>query len=128
MTDLWSLTVAFKNGNNQLRLLYVGKDKAGAAYDAVKRPKQAAADFDRGLPAASYDPDVEIEDSYGTTATVDRDSVMLHWVTNLGEQSEGQKAEGLLIEHAKASFMRRVAADPMLKGMPPAQPAFKLNG
>ena len=117
MTDLWSLTIAFRGPNTSLRLLYNGANAAQAAYVAIKRPEQAPEEFDRGLAQVTYAKDVEIEDSYGTTATVDRDAVMTHWLTNCGREAEGLKAQQVLNAHAQASLQRQLAADPLLKGV-----------
>ncbi len=114
MTDLWSLTIAFRGPNTSLRLNYNSAEKATVAYEALKRPGLPV-DFDRGIAIPTYEPTVEITDSYGTTATVDRDAVMTHWLTHKGSEAEGAKAEQILIAHAQASLQRAIAADPMLK-------------
>lgn len=131
MTDLWSLTIAFRGGNSSMRLIYNDADKVSMAYERLKRPAQSAEEFDRGLPEKAYDKDIEIADSYGSTATIDRDTIMVHWITCLGDQAEGLKAENILNAHAQASLQRKLAADPLLKDMLPQQPAgqrFNLNG
>jgi len=117
MTDLWSLTIAFRGPNTSLRLTYNSGEKAQAAYEMLKRPAQPAEEFDRGLAATTYEKDIEITDSYGTTAMVDRDAVMVHWMTHCGSEAEGAKATQILNAHAQASLQRQLAADPMLKGV-----------
>lgn len=130
MTDLWSLTIAFRGPNTSLRLTYEGEEKARMAYEMLKKPQQSPEEFDRGIPAASYEPAIEITDSFGTTATVDRDAVMVHWMTHMGSEAEGLKAVQILNAHAQASLSRKIQADPMLKGMmaPQGGQQFKLNG
>lgn len=127
MTDLWSLTIAFRGPNTSLRLNYNGEVRARAAYEAVKRPTQAPEDAARGIAETPWDADVEITDSYGTTAMVDRTAVMTHWLTHKGSEAEGAKAEQVLVAHARASLERTLAADPMLKGMMAPQGAGRLN-
>lgn len=117
MTDLWSLTIAFRGPNTSLRLTYNNAAAAQAAYDALKYPEQPSEEFDRGLPAPSYESSVEIVDNYGTTATIDRDAVMVHWMTHCGSEAEGAKATQILNAHAQASLQRQLQADPMLKGV-----------
>jgi hypothetical protein len=127
MTDLWSLTVAFTGTNSTLRLLYESKEAGQRAYEALMKPRQPPEEFDRGLAAIEFDPDVEITDTYGSTVTVDRNLIMVRWLTNLGQQAEGMKAEQVLNAHAQANLQRKLAADPMLKGVMAPQPQFKLQ-
>lgn len=126
MTDLWSLTVAFTGTNSTLRLLYEGVEAAKRAYEALAKPRQSPEEYDRGLQAMEYDPDVEITDTYGSTVTVDRNLIMVRWLTHLGQQAEGMKAEQILNAHAQAKLQRSLQADPMLKGIVPPQ-QFKLQ-
>ena len=128
MADLWSVSVAFRSGTNTMRLLFNSGDSAKQAYELLKRPVQSAQDFERGLPAPAYDSAVEVQDGFGITAVIDRDSVMMHWLTCMGDQLEGLKEEQLLNAHAQANLQRKVAADPLLRTAPAGQPAFKLNG
>ena len=127
MTDLWSLTIAFRGPNTSLRLNYNGEDRARAAYEAIKRPTQSGEEAARGIAETPWDADIEITDSYGTTATIDRTAVMTHWLTHKGSEAEGAKAEQVLVAHARASLERTLAADPMLKGMMPSQGGQRLN-
>ena len=126
MTDLWSLTVAFTSNNSTLRLLYDSAELGRKAYDALAKPGQSPEEFDRGLAAQEYIPDVEITDTYGSTVTLNRDLIMVRWLTNLGVQAEGTKAEQILNAHAQASLQRKLASDPTLQGIVPPQ-QFKLR-
>lgn len=127
MTDLWSLTIAFRVPNFSLRLTYNSGDNARAAYELLKIPQQHPEEAERGLSPPVYFPTVEITDSYGTTATIDRDQVMTHWVTHMGSEAEGVKAVNILNAHAQASLQRQLSTDPMLKGVIQPQ-KFNLNG
>jgi hypothetical protein len=127
MTDLWSLTVAFTGTNSTLRLLYEGVDPAKRAYEALAKPRQSAEEYDRGLQAMEYDPDIEITDTYGSTVTLDRNLIMVRWLTNLGQQAEGMKAEQILNAHAQASLQRKLSGDPMLKNFAPPAQQFNLK-
>lgn len=128
MTDLWSLTVAFTGTNSTLRLLYENAEAAKRSYEALGKPwlAQSQEQMDRGLAPVSYDPDVEITDTYGSTVTLSRDLIMVRWLTNLGAQAEGTKAEQVLNAHAQAKLQRALAADPTLQGIVPPQ-QFKLR-
>lgn len=121
MTDLWSLTVAFTGTNSTLRLLYSSAEAGKLAYEALAKPKQSPEEFDRGLAAQEYIPDVEVTDTYGSTVTLDRNLIMVRWLTNLGQQAEGMKAEQVLNAHAQASLQRKLQGDPMLKSIVPPQ-------
>jgi hypothetical protein len=128
MTDLWTVTIAFRGQNTSLRLIFNGERAAKEAFRAL-HPPETTFETERGLqtlePAQGV---VEITDGYGTSALVLRETVMCAWVTHLGSQAEGAKAEALLNAHAQASLQRRAQADPLLansRGAP--TPPFKLG-
>ena len=126
MTDLWTLTIAFRQPGSSLRLIYEGQKAASEAYAALALPTISPEESDRGLPQPTYHPEVEITDSYGVTATIDRTSVMARWITHCGSEAEGGKALQVLNAHAQASLQRKLAADPVLKGFAPTAPQFKM--
>ena len=116
MADLHSLTIAFR-GQGSLILQYNSESRAKAAWEALKVPSLTPDMMDRGLPAPAYEDKVDIGDDFGTLANIDRTSVLAHWFTNLGQQAEGFKEQQTLNAHAQANLQRRLAADPLLKGM-----------
>ena len=121
MSDLWSLTVAFVNTNSTLRLLYSSAEAGKLAYEALAKPGLSAEEYDRGIAAPAVEPNVQITDTYGSTVTLNRDLIMVRWLTNLGEQAEGAKAEQVLNAHAQARLQRTLQSDPMLKSIVPPQ-------
>lgn len=130
MADLWSLTIAFRGVNTSIRLTYSNDKDALEAYAALKMPQEAKDAEDRGLviAASDWDTEVEIVDNYGSTLTVNRSDIMAHWVTNMGAEMEGKVDADQLAAHAQAKLQRRLAADPMLKGIGLATPpSLKLN-
>lgn len=126
MTDLYTLTIAFRQPGSSLRLVYEGQKAASEAYNALKIPVLTPEEEARGLPQPEYSPEVEITDTYGVTASIDRTAVMARWITHCGSEAEGGKAMQTLAAHAQASLQRKLAADPMLKGVAPTQPQFRM--
>lgn len=103
MTDLWSLTIAFRGREMLLRMTFDGEDIARAAYEALKRPGLPA-DFDRGVAVPTYEPTVETVDSYGVTATVDRDTILAHWLTSEAAQSRMYRDASAAIGAVTSAF------------------------
>ena len=122
MADLHSLTIAFR-AQGTLSLQYNSESRAKAAWEALKLPTLTPDMMDRGLPAPAYEDTVDIGDDFGTLANIDRTSIMAHWFTNLGQEVEGQKEKQILNAHAQANLQRRLATDPLLKGMVPPPPS-----
>lgn len=131
MADLWALTVAFRHINTSIRLVYNNEKDARSGYAALLRPKVDQASVDRGLesPYPDRPEEVEIVDNYGSTLCISPADVMAHWLTDLGAESESQVDAQQLQAHSQAKLQRRLAADPMLKGVVQMQPppGFKLS-
>lgn len=126
MSDLHSLSISLGITGVSLRLIYSSGEAAHQAYAALAIPRLSAEEEERGLAQPLYDPEVEIKDGYGSTVTVDRTKIVLRWVTNLGEEAEGNGEVQLLAARANAKLQRKAAADMALKGVVPAPPGLQL--
>jgi hypothetical protein len=116
MADLWSLSIALRIPGASLKLTYSSGDAAHAAYHALAIPRLSAEESERGLPEPIYDPEVEISDTFGSTVTVDRTQIALRWVTNLGEECEGNGQVQLLQARANAKLQRTAQSDLGIRG------------
>ena len=114
-TVLFALTIAFSPANTSLRLLFDNEEAAKAAYESLRIPNFEK-ERNLGLEEPVIDYKVQIADSFGSTATIDRSFVMTYWLTDLAREMEGMKAQELLKAHAMASLQRQASTDPLLRG------------
>ena len=114
MTDLWTLKIANDKGNT-LGFLFDSESDCKKAFEPIEAylfgsPEEEA----RGL-ATEQIMTVRIKDNYGNTGIIRTASIEWAWITNVGQEYEGQKDVQILQAHAQANLQRRIQADPLLK-------------
>jgi hypothetical protein len=114
MNHMYAVTVINQRGA-QLQFLFDAIDPAMRAFTAVRSGMVPNVEEDRGL-GSSTSPAVEISDDFGTTAVLDRASIIWCWMSDLVKDSEGKQNLGLLQARAQASMQRKAAADPLMRG------------
>lgn len=108
---MWTITILF-NGGGSVNLIYDDSQRALSLHEKLHALRNPSED--------TYDPQVAVEDEYGTRAVIDIAEVICHTLQDVRRAQTGAGELQLLNMKTNVQMQQKAQRDPTLRlAMPP---------
>jgi hypothetical protein len=114
---MWTVTILF-GGGGSVSLIYEHEQLAKDTFKALSEKRNPSED--------TYDPQVYVQDDYGTAATIDIAEVICHTLQDVKKAQIGNGELQLLNMKGNMQLQQKAQRDPALRLMMTQQPGGRL--